>query len=170
MNSESWIFPPPVMEAFQCLTSLQLGHAEQEEGLWRTSSWFPRRPRVQPCDRPRGASLSQHQEATAHLPCVPALRPALPLPVPLCHDDLLSDGGLGTVSPWWGPHVLDRNTVVYSQYYLRCGHRDYESHLQICCRVPHRVGWVLLLILCTIPMHACSKSKKVVCYSTESQW
>lgn len=141
------------MEALQCLTSLSLGYAEQEEGLWRTSPRFPRHPRVQLCDGPWGASLPQLQEAAAYLPRVPALRPALPLPVPLHHDDLLSDGGMGTVSPRWGPYILDRNTVVHPEYYLRCGHRDYEPHLQICCWVPHWVGWVVGIVLCTAPMH-----------------
>lgn len=140
---KDWVtFSPPGMEALQCLTSISLGHAEQEKGLWGASSWFPWCPRVQPCDRPRGASLPQHQEAAAHLPCVPALRLALPLPVSLHHDGLLSDGGMGTVSPWREPHILDRNTLIHPKYYLRCGHRDYEPHLQICCRVPHWVGWV----------------------------
>ena len=139
----SWASPPLVMEAGQCLTSLPLGHTEQEESLWRTSGWFPWCPWVQPCDGPRGASLPQRQEAAACLPCVPALCPALHLPVPLRNDDLLPNGRVGTDSARRGSHILDRHTRVHPQCYLRCGHRDYEPHLQICCGVPHRVGWVV---------------------------
>lgn len=124
------------MEALQCLISLSLGHIEQEEGLRRAPSRFPRSPGLEPGDWPRGAPLPQRQEAAAHLLGVPAICPAVPLPVSLRHDDLLPDGGLGALSPRRGAHILDRNTLVYPQYYLRRGHRDHEPHLQICCRVP----------------------------------